>query len=120
MEALQSLSAAPRRPFSGRAACIAVLVLSPLAYLGSFYLVKKLPSRNSAITINHDRAIQAALQFADARHVKARGWPVTVGATKQKAISGVLAHVRPPALEQETPAAVSTVRFRSPASGQWF
>lgn len=120
MEALRSLSAAPRRPFSGRAAWIAVLVLSPLAYLGSFYLVKKLPSRNSAITINHDRAIQAALQFADARHVKARGWPVTVGATKQKAISGVLAHVRPPALEQVTAASVSTVRFRSPASGQWF
>lgn len=96
-----------------------MLALSPLAYLGSFYLVKMLPSRNSAITINRERAIQAALQFAETRHIDARGWPATVGAQKDKDISLVLAHVRPPALEQVTAASVVAVRFRSPSSDQW-
>jgi serine phosphatase RsbU (regulator of sigma subunit) len=120
MNVLPLPSASPRRPFTRRAGWVAVLALSPLAYLGSFYLVKMLPSRNSVITINRERAIQAALQFAETRHIDARGWATTVGASQPKDVAVVLPHVRPPALDQVTAAAIATVRFRSSSSDQWF
>ena len=120
MEILLAPPASPRRPFSGRTAWIGVLVLSPLAYVGSYYVAKQLPSRNGAITINRDRAIRTALQFAATRNIDARDWAVTLNSQKQDDISEVLAHVRPPALEQVTAASIVTVRFRSPASKDWF
>ncbi len=119
MEALSSPPASPLRPFSGRTAWIALLLLSPLAYLGSFYLAKKLPSRTGAITINRDRAIETALQFAASRQIDARNWPVTIGSQKNDDISDMLAHVRAPALEQMAAASTVTVRFRSPTSKEW-
>ena len=107
------------RPFSKRTAWLAVLVLSPLTYLGSYYLAKMLPSRNSVITLNREKAIQLGLQFAETRHIDARGWKPSVGTEKHKDLALVFAHVRPPALEQVTAASVARVRFLSPDAGKW-
>ena len=119
MEALPSALASPRGPFASRAAWIAVLALSPLAYLGSFYLAKSLPSQNSPFTLGRDRAIQIALDFARSHHIDAQGWAVTIGTQKDDEMSEVLAHVRPPALEQVASSSPVTVRFRAPSSEEW-
>lgn len=120
MRVLRSPSGARFLPFSRRAVWIAALVLSPLTYLGSFYLAKMLPGRNSVITINREKAIQYALQFAEARHIDARSWLPAVGAEKHKEVAVLFAHVRPPVLEEVTAPSVVKVRFRAPEAGKWF
>ena len=103
----------------GRVAWIAVLVLSPLAYLGSFQLARLLPSRNSTITITRESAIQAAVAFAKTRGIDATGWKVSGGAEQHRPIAILQTHVRIPAVEQVTAASILKPRLSSPATGEW-
>src|SRR5579871_5676934 len=99
METLLSSPASTRNPFSSRTAWILVLALSPLAYLASFYLAQKLPSRNTTITINRERALDAAVRFAQSRQIDVRNWFPTIGSQKDDEFSMVLAHPHSQALE---------------------
>ncbi|HLK66954.1 MAG TPA: SpoIIE family protein phosphatase [Bryobacteraceae bacterium] len=120
METLLSSPASTRNPFSSRTAWILVLALSPLAYLASFYLAQKLPSRNTTITINRERALDAAVRFAQSRQIDVRNWFPTIGSQKDDEFSMVLAHPHSQALELVAAASTVAVRFRSPDSGDWF
>src|SRR5450759_4844859 len=108
------------RPFSSRIAWMAILVLSPLAYIGSYYVANMLPGRNRAITLNRERAVQTAVRFAASRQVDARGWPAIVQPRKNDDVATVLSHVRPGALEQVAAASLVTVTLQPARQKLWF
>src|SRR5450755_1237443 len=120
MTAMPSPSAVARRPFSRQAGWVAVLALSPLCYLASFYLVGKLPVYSRISTIDREQAIRLATDFAATRGLDVRGWSPSMGADKDKNVVIVLRHPHPAALEQVTGPSVVTVLFRSPQAGDWF
>src|SRR6185369_6858154 len=104
---------------SGRAAWIAILILSPLAYVGSFSLAKILPSRNRPINISRESAIEIAMAFARSRNFDPQDWKVSASAEQHKDIAVLNAYDRHPVLDEVTGASLAKVRLNSPSADQW-
>lgn len=108
-------STATRRPV-----WILVLALSPLAYLGSFYLSAKLGGLKHVTSPNFQQAVAIAQREAAERHVDTEGWSSSISVIEHKGLQFALEHNTNPALHQLATGSEIHVRLRSPDAHQWF
>ncbi len=107
---------------SRRVAWLAILVSSPLAYVGSIRLENRLPNQNIVPPFTREQAIEAARKFADTLRIDTRGWRADVGIDqndKSNDLASVLQHVRVPALDPVATPAPLAVLLRAPQPGGW-
>jgi hypothetical protein len=93
-----------------------ILALSPMAYMGSLLVERKLPARVGVTAIDEAEAIRIATQFAESQQIDTQGWEVAAGTNTDADLAALFRLGPPPVLEGF--AAPSRIRVRMQTAKQ--
>jgi hypothetical protein len=99
---------------------IALLALSPLAYLGNIAIEQALPARTNLTTIDEAEAVRIAKEFARSRQVDTQGWESFVGTQSDEKMAVLFRKAKLAALEGITAASTVKVHMQTADGARWF